>query len=86
MQASQTWDPLSTDTSAMARLHDFLRQRQAAQEPVADLETFEQQLHALFVAVERVLLKAVYHFRRLDREELVERRYDVVHVVGGVSV
>ena len=53
MQASQTCEPLSSDTSAMARLHDFLRQRQAAQEPVEDLETFEQQLHALFVAAER---------------------------------
>jgi hypothetical protein len=40
----------------MACLHDFLRQRQAAQEPVADLETFEQQLHALFVAAERETL------------------------------
>ena len=53
MQALQTCEPLSSDTSAMARLYDFLRQRQAAQEPVADLETFEQQLHALFVAAER---------------------------------
>lgn len=56
MQASQTCAPLSTDTSAMARLHDFLRQRQAAKEPMTDLEAFEQQLHALFVAAEREAL------------------------------
>jgi hypothetical protein len=40
----------------MARLHDFLRQRPAVREPVADLATFEQQLHALFVAAEREVL------------------------------
>lgn len=56
MQASQTCAPLSTDTSAMARLQDFLRQRQAARAPLADLEGFEQQLHALFVAAEREAL------------------------------
>lgn len=56
MQASQTCDPLSTDTSAMTRLHHFLRQRQAACEPVADLEAFERDLHARFVAAEREAL------------------------------
>jgi hypothetical protein len=56
MQASQTCDPLSTDTSAMTRLHHFLRQRQAACEPVADLAAFERDLHARFVAAEREAL------------------------------
>jgi hypothetical protein len=56
MLASQTCDPLSTDTSAMTRLHHFLRQRQAACKPVEALETFEQELHALFVAAEREAL------------------------------
>jgi hypothetical protein len=40
----------------MDQLHDFLRQRRAAHEPVADLETFEQELHRLFVAAEREAL------------------------------
>jgi hypothetical protein len=56
MQALQTCAAVSTDTSAFAQLHDFLAERQAAREPVADLETFEQQLHALFVAAEREAL------------------------------
>lgn len=56
MHASQPCAPLSTDTRAMARLPDFRRQRQAAQAPLADLEAFEQQRHALFVAAEREAL------------------------------
>jgi hypothetical protein len=53
MQALQTCAPWSSDTRARARLHDFLRQRQAAQAPGEDLETLEQPLHALCVAAER---------------------------------
>ena len=57
MQASQTCEPLSTDTRAMTRLHHFLRQRQAACEPGADLEAFERDLHTRFVAAEREALR-----------------------------
>jgi hypothetical protein len=56
MPALQACEPLSSETSAMARLHVFLRQRQAAGKPVEDLETFEQELHARFVAAEREAL------------------------------
>ena len=56
MQALQTCDLLSSDTHAMDQLHDFLRQRREAREPVADLTAFEQELHRLFVAAEREAL------------------------------
>ena len=44
MQALQTCDLLSSDTHAMDQLHDFLRQRREASEPVEDLDAFEQEL------------------------------------------
>ena len=56
MQALQSRDLLSSDTNAMDQLQDFLRQRRAGSEPVENLETFEQQLHRLFVAAEREAL------------------------------
>ena len=56
MQALQSQDLLSSDTHAMDQLQDFLRQQRAAHEPVQDLETFEQELHRLFVAAEREAL------------------------------
>jgi hypothetical protein len=56
MQALQSHDLLSSDTHAMDQLQDFLRQRRAAHKPVEDLETFEQELHRLFVAAEREAL------------------------------
>jgi len=56
MQALQTCDLLSSDTHAMDQLHDFLRQRREAREPVADLNALEQELHRLFVAAEREAL------------------------------
>jgi hypothetical protein len=56
MQALQSRALLSSDTNAMNQLHDFLRQRQEASEPVEDLERFEQELHRLFVAAEREAL------------------------------
>src|SRR5499425_1299105 len=48
----------------MDQLQDFLRQRRAAHEPVKDLETFEQELHRLFVAAEREALG--YELARFD--------------------
>src|SRR2546421_2671927 len=56
MQAWQSYDPMSSDTHAMDQLHDFLRQRREAREPVEDLTAFEQELHRLFVAAEREAL------------------------------
>ena len=56
MQALQPCDLLSNDTHAMDQLQDFLRQRRTAHEPVEDLNTFEQELHRLFVAAEREAL------------------------------
>jgi hypothetical protein len=53
MPALQNCDLLSRDTHAMDQLHDFLRQRREAHEPVADLDAFAQELHRLFVAAER---------------------------------
>ena len=56
MQALQNCDLLSSETHAMDQLHDFLRQRREAHEPVAALDAFEQELHRLFVAAEREAL------------------------------
>src|SRR5215471_985892 len=56
MQALQSRALLSSATSAMDQLQDFLRQRRAAREPVQDFDAFEQELHRLFVAAEREAL------------------------------
>ena len=56
MQALQNRDLLSSDTKAMDQLHDFLRQRREAHEPVENLDAFEQELHRLFVTAEREAL------------------------------
>jgi len=56
MQALQSRDLLSSDTTAMDQLQDFLRQRREALTPVEDFETFEQELHRLFVTAEREAL------------------------------
>ena len=49
----------------MDQLHDFLRQRREAHEPVEDLDAFEQELHRHFVAAEREALR-----RELSRFDL----------------
>src|SRR2546423_11428329 len=56
MQALQSRALLSSETSAMDHLQDFLRQRREAREPVQDFDAFEQELHQLFVAAEREAL------------------------------
>ena len=56
MQAWQSYDLMSSETHAMDQLHDFLRQRREAREPVEDLTAFEQELHRHFVAAEREAL------------------------------
>jgi len=53
MHALQSRALLSSETSAMDQLQDFLRQRRAAREPVQDFDAFAQELHRLFVAGER---------------------------------
>lgn len=65
MQALQTCDLLSSDTHAMDQLHDFLRQRREAHEPVADLDALAQELHRHFVAAAREALS-----RALSRFDL----------------
>jgi len=61
MPALQNCDLLSRDTHPMDQLHDFLRQRREAHEPVADLDAFAQELHRLFVAAEREAFGGVGH-------------------------
>lgn len=56
MQALQSRALLSSETSAMDQLQDFLRQRREAHAPVEDLPAFEQELHRCFVAAEREAL------------------------------
>ena len=62
MQALQNCALLSNDTHAMDQLQDFLHQRREAHEPVEDLNTFEQELHRLFVAAEREALSHDHPF------------------------
>ena len=57
MQALQNRAFLSSETSAMDQLHDFLRQRREAHAPVENLDAVEQELHRLFVAAEREALR-----------------------------
>ena len=56
MQALQSHALLSRDTPALDQRQDLLRQGRAAPEPVADLHTFAQEWHRLFVAAEREAL------------------------------
>ena len=53
MQALQSQSFLSSDSTAMDQLHDFLRRRRQTAEPHEDFEKIEQALHRLFVAAER---------------------------------
>ena len=48
---------LSSETSAMDPLQDFLRQRREAHAPVEHLDAVEQERHRLFVAAEREALR-----------------------------
>lgn len=56
MQALQNCAFLSSETSAMDQLQDFLRQRREAHAPVEHLDAVAQELHRLFVAAEREAL------------------------------
>jgi hypothetical protein len=80
MQALQSPTLLSSDRHAMDQLCDFLRRRRETCEPVADFESFEQDLHRLFVAAEREALG--HELARFDLDvpqvEVEGERYDRV--------
>lgn len=80
MQALQTQSLLSSETTAMDQLQDFLRRRRHAAEPVEDFDHVEQELHRLFVAAEREALG--HELARFDRDvpqvEIDGVRYDRV--------
>lgn len=52
MTASHVNNSAPSSSPAMQALRDFLAVRRGARAPVADLEAFEQQMHALFAAAE----------------------------------
>jgi|Tabmets5t2r1_1033131.scaffolds.fasta_scaffold15785_2 hypothetical protein len=80
MQALQSHNLLSSDSHAMDQLHDFLRRRRERDEPVEDFESFEQELHRLFVMAEREALG--HELARFDLDvlqvEVEGERYDRV--------
>ncbi len=79
MQAWQSHDLMSSDTSAMDQLQDFLRQRREAAEPVESLEHCAQELHRRFVAAERealgqALARFDFDVPTIDKESPVNMR------------
>jgi hypothetical protein len=80
MQALQNQGFLSSDSSAMDQLHDFLRRRRPATEPLEDFDQIEQELHRLFVAAEREALGRELSRFDLDvpQVEIQGERYDQV--------
>lgn len=80
MQALQSQSFLSSDSTAMDQLHDFLRRRRQTAEPHEDFEQIEQELHRLFVAAEREALGRELARFDLDvpRVEINGERYDQV--------
>ncbi|MGH8655128.1 MAG: hypothetical protein ACREYE_24485 [Gammaproteobacteria bacterium] len=56
VQVSHEQAAFSTSQSALDRLHGFLAQRRLSAELVQEMESFERQLHAYFVAAEREVL------------------------------
>ena len=53
MQALQSRSFLSSDSTAMDELQDFLRRRRQSAGPADDFKQIEQELHQLFVLAER---------------------------------
>jgi hypothetical protein len=80
MQALQSQSFLSSDSTAMDQLHDFLRRRRQATTSPEDFEQIEQELHRLFVAAEREALRHELSWFDLDvpRVEIDGERYDQV--------
>lgn len=80
MSALQSLEPVSSESSAMDQLHQFLRQRRETSEPAWDFEAFEQTLHRFFVAAEREALGQELARFDLDapQVEIDGERYDRV--------
>jgi hypothetical protein len=80
MPALQSQSFLSSDSSAMDQLHDFLHRRWHAAEPPEDFDQIEQELHRLFVAAEREALgRELSHFDLdVPQVEIDGERYDQV--------
>lgn len=80
MPALQNPSFLSSDSSAMDQLHDFLCRRRQAAEPLEDFDQIEQELHRLFVAAEREALGRELSRFDLDvpQVEIDGERYDQV--------
>ena len=80
MQALQSQSFVSSDSTAMDDLHDFLRQRWQAAEPRADFDQIEQELHRLFVAAEcEALGRELVRFDlNVPRIKIDGERYDRV--------
>ncbi len=80
MQALQSLSFLSSDSTAMDQLHDFLHRRRQIAEPPEDFDQIEQELHRLFVATEREALGQELSCFDLNvpRVEIDGERYDQV--------
>jgi hypothetical protein len=80
MQALQNQGFLSSDSTAMDDLQDFLRRRRQGTEAHEDFAQIEQELHRLFVAAEREALGRELERFDLDvpRIEIDGERYDQV--------
>jgi hypothetical protein len=80
MQALQSPRFVSSDSTAMDHLHDFLHRRRQAAEPLEAFEQIEQDLHRLFVAAEREAIGR--ELARFDLDvpwvEIHGERYDQV--------
>jgi hypothetical protein len=80
MPAWQSQSFVSSDSTAMDHLHDFLHRRRQATELPEDFDHIEQELHRLFVAAEREALGRELARFDLDvpRVEIDGERYDQV--------
>jgi hypothetical protein len=79
MQALQSQGFLSSDSTAMDELQDFLRRRRQGAEPLKDFHQIEQELHRLFVAAEREAFRELARFDRdVPQIEIDGERYDQV--------
>jgi hypothetical protein len=80
MQARQSQSFLSSDSTTMDELHDFMSRRRQAAEPLENFDHIEQELHRLFVAAEREALGRELSRFDLDvpRIEIEGERYDQV--------
>jgi hypothetical protein len=80
MPALQSQSLMSSDSTAMDHLQDFLRRRRQGGAPLEDFDQIEQELHRLFVAAEREALgRELARFDQdVPRIEIAGQRYDRV--------